>query len=90
MPETLPHPDTGEAPDPPATTGTSRWQKVVGSLGLVVVLWVGTEMYENVTGDFGGGGGGHGPGQSGPVENQGPETDTGDGGGRAPPAGGHP
>ena len=87
MPETLPHPDTGEGPDPGATTSTSRWQKVVGAVGLVVVVWVGSEVYESVTGDFGGGGG-HGPGQNAPVENQDQETET-DGGGHRPPAGGH-
>ncbi|HEX9765277.1 MAG TPA: hypothetical protein VGA36_00840 [Nitriliruptorales bacterium] len=86
-------PDLGDdtddgGPDRGATIGTSPWQKVVGSIGLVVVLWVGSETYDTVTGDFGGGGGDHGPGQNAPVENQDPETDT-DGGGHQPPAGGH-
>lgn len=60
---------------------------MVGAVGLVVVVWVGSEVYESVTGDFGGGGG-HGPGQNAPVENQDQETET-DGGGHRPPAGGH-
>jgi hypothetical protein len=67
--------------------GISRWQKVVGILGLVVVLWVGNGLYETLTGDFGDGG--HGPGQNAPVENQDQEPDTDDRDGHTPPAGGH-
>lgn len=89
----LSHPDadedSGVGPDRGASTGTSRWQKVLGILGLAVVLWVGSEMYEVLYGDIGGGrGGGHGPGQDTPVENQDQETDTDDGG-HTPPTGGH-
>ena len=29
--------------------GTSRWQKVVGVIGLVVVVWVGSDLYDVVT-----------------------------------------
>lgn len=56
MAETLSDPDAG----------TSRWQKVVGILGLVVVVWVGSEMYEVVffDGTFPAGG------QHAPVETQ--------------------
>lgn len=41
-------PDVGddlddEGPDPGSTPGISRWQKVVGSIGLVVVVWVGRD-----------------------------------------------
>lgn len=32
-----------------AATRTSRWQIVVGVVGLVVVLWVGGDLYEVVT-----------------------------------------
>lgn len=71
----------------------SRWQKVVGILGLVVVVWVGSETYDVVVGDFGGPGpGGHGqnvPGQEAPVEDQDQEPDTDDGGGHRPPTGRH-
>jgi len=89
--DTLSNPDAGVGPDRGASTGTSRWQKVVGILGLLVVLWVGNDTYKVIDGDFGGGAGGgeHGPSQDAPVENQDQETDTDDGGGHTPPAGGH-
>ena len=32
-----------------AVTRTSRWQKVVGVVGLLVVLWVGGDLYGVVT-----------------------------------------
>ena len=32
-----------------AATRTSRWQKVVGVVGLLVVLWVGGDLYDVVT-----------------------------------------
>jgi hypothetical protein len=70
-------PDTGDdtavEPGRGATTGTSRWQKVVGIIGLVVLLWVGYQMFvagPGLGGGGGPGGGGHGPGQGPPVENQ--------------------
>jgi len=46
-----PHPGAGatEVADGLRTTGTSRWQKVVGVIGLVVVLWVGRDLYDVVT-----------------------------------------
>jgi hypothetical protein len=97
MAETLSQPDAGEdigeGPDRGATTSTSRWQKVVGILGVLVVLWVGNDTYKVIDGDFGGGAGGaeHGPGQDAPAENQDQETDTDNGGGHTPgpPGGGH-
>jgi hypothetical protein len=91
MAETLSHPASGVEPDGAGPTGTSCWQKVVGIVGLLVVLWVGDNMYDTVTGDLGGGpaGGLHGPGQNAPVENQDQAPDTDDGGGHTPPAGGH-
>lgn len=49
MAETLPHLDTGPTPDREATAGTSRWQKVVGVIGLVVVLWVGGDLFDVAT-----------------------------------------
>jgi hypothetical protein len=90
MAETLSPSDTGVGPDQGATTGTSRWQKAVGILGVLVVLWVGNDTYKVIDGDFGGGGN-HGPGQDSPVENQDQETDTDNGGGHTPgpPGGGH-
>jgi hypothetical protein len=82
--------DTGEGPDRGATTGTSRWQKAVGILGVLVVLWVGNDTYKVIDGDFGGGGGDHGPGQDTPAENQDQETDIDTGGGHTgTPKGGH-
>jgi hypothetical protein len=79
--------DTSAGPGREPKPGTSRWQKVVGILGLVVVLWVGNGTYETLTGDFGDGG--HGPGENVPVENQDQEPDTDDTGGHTPPEGGH-
>jgi hypothetical protein len=76
--------DTGVEPGRGATIGTSRWQKVVGIIGLVVVLWVGYQMF--VAGPGLGGGGGPGPGQHAPpaeIEEQ--ETDTDDGEHAPPP-----
>lgn len=46
------YPDTGGEPDRGATTGTPRWQKVVGLIGLLVVLLVAIMLVV---------GGGHGP-----------------------------
>jgi len=56
--------DTGVEPDRGATTGTSSWQKMVGIIGIVVVLWVGDRMYDTVSSaDPGGPGSGqHAPG----------------------------
>lgn len=82
MATTTPHldanEDTGGRPDGRATTGTSRRQKVVGILGLVVVLWVGSEMYDVVFFR----GAGPGGGQHTPVENQDQDGDP------TPPSGG--
>jgi hypothetical protein len=98
MAETPSHPDADEdtdvGSDRGAITGTPRWQKAVGILGVLVVLWVGNDTYNVIDGDFGGGGGGgeHGPSQDTPVENQEQETQTDDGGGGhtpGPPEGGH-
>jgi hypothetical protein len=96
MADTLAQPDagedTGDGPDRGATTGTSRWQKAVGILGLIVVLWVGNDTYKVIDGDFGGGAGGggeHGPSQDAPAEYQDPENNTDNGGGHTPgPPGG--
>lgn len=49
--------DTGAVPDRGATAGMARWQKVVGMIGLVVVLVLGILMFA------GGGLGSHGPGR---------------------------
>lgn len=42
-------------PDHHAINGTSRWQQVVGILGLVVVVWAGGDLFEVVTSDGAGG-----------------------------------
>ena len=96
MADTLSNADTGVGADGGAPTRTSRWQKVVGILGVLVVLWVGNDTYKVIDGDFGGGGGGgggHGPAPTTPVENEdqepGSQSPTDDGGGHQPPAGGH-
>lgn len=54
--------------------GTSRWQKAVGALGLVVILWMGSQMYDVIffDGTFPGAGPGAGqvdpqPGQEAPA-----------------------
>jgi hypothetical protein len=82
--------DSGVEPDRKSTTGTSRWQKVVGIIGIVVVLWVGNDLLDNALDRGpGGGGGGPGPGQGEPpAEHQEQETDAEDGGDHAPPEGG--
>ena len=81
MPTTSPYPDAGEDIGEGANhepiTSTSRWQKVVGIIGLVVLLLVGSRMI--------GAGGNHGPGQNAPVENQGQQVDSEDGGHVTPP-----
>ena len=82
--------DVDAKPDRRATTGAARWQKAVAIIGLLVVLWVGSQMYDVLYGDIGGGGpgGGHGPGQDAPAENQDQEIDSDDGG-HDPSQGGH-
>lgn len=87
MADLPPSPDTDDetrvGPDRKSTGGTTRWQKVVGIIGLVVALWVGSEMYDTVF-PRGPGPGGPGPGQHAPGENQEQEIDTGDDGGHDP------
>lgn len=46
--------DTGVVPGRRATAGTSRWQKMVGIIGIVVSLWVGNQLFEIVFADDGG------------------------------------
>jgi hypothetical protein len=77
--------DAGVEPDCHATTGgTTRWQKAVGVLGLIAVLWAGNNLYDAISrGVVGpGGGGGHGPPGGTPTTQP---VDVGD---EAPPAGG--
>lgn len=69
--------ETSASPDFGSTTG--RWQKVVGIIGLVVLLAVGARMVGTI-----GGGGGTGPGGHGPSVT---EPATEDGGGHTPPSG---
>lgn len=47
-----------------AAIGTTRWQRVVGGLGLLVVLWVGSELYDVVSYTSGPAGGGPGVGHT--------------------------
>ena len=77
--------DTGVTPDRESTTGTRRWHKIVGIIGLVVALWVGSEMYDVIVTDFGADPG-HGGGETSVEE---PEVNTGDGGGDDPSQGEH-
>lgn len=73
-------------PDRVAVTGTSRWQKVIGLVGVVVVLWVGGDLVDIVTAD-GGGPGRAGPGGQGPSSDA-PAGDVTSDGDQAPPGGG--
>ena len=87
------YPDSsGDEPDRGLTTGTPRWVKVSGIVGLVLVLLLVIMMST--------GGGGHGPGRhtpSGDAGGQTPQpssvtedrTPSGGLGGHAPPEGGH-
>ncbi|MBA2386151.1 MAG: hypothetical protein H0V69_03555 [Acidimicrobiia bacterium] len=84
MAETLSYPDAGEdavvGRGRGAVTGTSRWQKLIGILGVVVVVWVGGDLFDAVTGSGGGPGGGPGdqaPGDQAPGDHAPP--------GEAPP-----
>jgi hypothetical protein len=81
MPTRSPYPDAGEdigeGADREPITRTSRWQKVVGIIGLVVLLLVGSRMI--------GAGGNHRPGQDTGVENQEQRVDSEDGGHVPPP-----
>lgn len=100
MQRTLPHPYTGAPPGRLVPGGTSPWQKAVGALGLVAVLWAGGNLYDAISRDAGDRGagppGGHGPGMNTPAENTPAETverapGAGNGGVHVPgpPAGGH-
>lgn len=78
--------DTGVNPALSPTTGSTRWQTLVGIIGIVVTLWVGIQMFDIVFG----GGGGLGPAQAGlgqhsgggntpvdPTRSSSPQTDSG-------------
>jgi hypothetical protein len=81
--------DTHMEVDRGATPGTSRWQKVVGIIGLLVILWVGNRMLGTLLG-HGHGAMRHGPRQDAPpAEIQEQEIDTDTGGVHAPPPGFH-
>lgn len=66
-----------------AVATTTRWQKAIGILGLGVVLWVGTNLFDVVTSRESGSPGGLGPGENPP----GQTTDDQD---RTPPGGESP
>lgn len=82
MAETRIHPPADENTDPRpgrgATTGTSRGQKVAGIMGLVVVLWVGNNLFETITGAGGRPGGQRPPSDA---------SDSGGDAGHTPPPG---
>jgi hypothetical protein len=40
---------------------TSRWQKMTGIMGLVVVLWVGNNLFDTISSGGMGSGGDHAP-----------------------------
>lgn len=72
--------DTGVGGDGGGTIGTSRWQKVVGIIGLlVVVLAIGLLLFRL------GFGGDHDPGRGTPGGNQEQQTGTDAGGEHTPP-----
>ncbi|MGH9133724.1 MAG: hypothetical protein ACRDZZ_07290 [Ilumatobacteraceae bacterium] len=77
---------TTSAPTTPYAGGLSRWQKIVGILGLVVVLGVGNRLYDVIDRGAMGPGQQHGPGSGGT-----PTTQPTPGGGSAPgtDTGGH-
>lgn len=66
-----------------AVATTTRWQKAIGILGLSVVLWVGTNLFDVVSSGESGPPGGHGPGEN-------PPGQTTDDQGRTPPSGESP
>lgn len=72
-----------------ATTGTSRWQMLVGAMGLVVAVWVGGDLYDIVTSGGTGPGGARSPGVNAPAGQPSPPGGPGGDGGHRPPAGGH-
>lgn len=69
--------DTGVKAELNSTSGTSRWQKVVGIIGLLLVLAVGILILRGV--------GGHDPETEAPRENREQEIDTDAGANHAPP-----
>lgn len=81
MPTASPYPDAGEdiggGANPEPITGTSRWQKVVGVIGLLVLLLVGSRIL--------GAGGNHGPGGGMRGDDQEQTGGTERGGGHVPP-----
>jgi plastocyanin len=80
------HPDTsddaGAGSDRGSPTGISRWQALVGSIGLLVALWVGSDMYDVVTASGPAGE----PGHDAPAA----QAPTGDDEGNTPPIAGAP
>jgi plastocyanin len=64
--------DTGAGSNRGSPTGISRWQTVLGIIGLLVLLWVGNKTYDTVTASTPPGGGGleHAPGASTPGGDQ--------------------
>ena len=84
-PETMSETSTEPAVDPAAvrrsSAGLSRWQKVIGVLGLVVVLWVGDRLSDVIGSGGIGPGGDHGPsGVTPTTEPAGTDTSTPGGG----------
>jgi len=78
---------TTSAPTTRYAGGSSRWQKIVGILGLVVVLWVGNRLYDVIDRGAMGPGQQHGPGGGTPTTQPTPgggSTPGGDTGGHDP------
>lgn len=82
--------DTGVTSESGSTTGITRWQEVVGVIGVVAVLWAGSNLFDAVT-RSGGRPRGPGPAIDSPGENREQGSDAEDGGVHVPgpPAGGH-
>ena len=89
------HPTAGSG-DPTPRTRTARptrWQQLIGVLGIAVVFWAGSNIYDVVTSSGPQGGGGHRPPGTSPHGGGTSDQPSPDGGGApgdqpAPPAGG--
>lgn len=73
---------------PPAeriSRAAPRWQKAIGIIGLVVLLWVGDRLYDVISSGSAAPGGARGPaGRTAPTQPAGSDTPTPGGGGHDP------